>query len=175
MEFHVSTILKDSKYKVVANIPYYLTSYLIRDIFEKWPQPELIVLTIQKEVAQRMMAKPPHMNLLALSVQYYAKPEIVKIISKNNFRPVPKIDSAIIRLAPRKEKINHEQAESLFKLIKTGFSEKRKQLASNLSAKSQLPKEIIVENLLKLGLTPTVRAENLTLGQWKDLNNSLGI
>src|SRR3989344_1984409 len=94
--------IEDYHYKVVANIPYYITSRFLRKIFEEWPKPELIVLTIQKEVARRIMAKPPHMNLLALSVQYYSEPEIINYVSKGNFRPIPKVDSAIIRLIPKK-------------------------------------------------------------------------
>src|SRR3989344_9497149 len=75
-------LIHNTGFKIVANIPYYITSNFLRIIFERWPKPELIVLMIQKEVAQRIMAKPPHMNLLALSVQYYSEPEIIGYISK---------------------------------------------------------------------------------------------
>ena len=132
--------IRNSDYKVVANLPYYITSNFIRTVFDKWsrpsvedprfsktesgPRPELIVLTIQKEVAQRIMAKPPHMNLLALSVQYYSEPEIIGYISKNNFRPIPKIDSAIIRLSVKSKAQNEKETEAVFKIIRLGFSEK---------------------------------------------------
>ena len=158
-------------YKVVGNIPYYITSNLLRTILEKWPKPELIVLTIQKEVAQRILAKPPHTNLLALSIQYYAEPEIVSYVSKNNFSPVPKVDSAIIKLATRdKQQATKEETEKLFKLLKTGFSGKRKQLASNLSKQLKIPKEKVVAIFEKLDLRPIIRAENLSLEQWKKLS-----
>ncbi|MDP3696983.1 MAG: 16S rRNA (adenine(1518)-N(6)/adenine(1519)-N(6))-dimethyltransferase RsmA, partial [Candidatus Taylorbacteria bacterium] len=175
-------------YKIVANIPYYITSHFLRKIFEPRskasgdpprslasgePRMKLVVLTVQKEVAQRIMAKPPHMNLLALSVQYYSQPEIIGYISKNNFRPVPKVDSAIIRLRP----YNSGQATALlryklFQLIKLGFSEKRKQLASVLSKKMKLHKEKILDALQKAGIVPTARAENLSLEQWQRLAES---
>ncbi|OGM99122.1 MAG: ribosomal RNA small subunit methyltransferase A [Candidatus Yanofskybacteria bacterium RIFCSPHIGHO2_01_FULL_39_8b] len=161
--------IENSRYKVVANIPYYITSNLLRTIFEKWPRPELIVLTVQKEVAQRIMAKPPHMNLLALSVQYYSKPEIISYISKNNFRPVPKVDSAIIRLKPKHEARSTKHEKALFDLMRIGFSEKRKQLASVLLKKLKIDKNEIIKTFQKLGISPTARAENLSLEEWKNL------
>ena len=157
-------------YKIAANIPYYLTSNLIRKIFEEWPKSKLIVLTIQKEVAERIVAKPPHMNLLALSVQYYSEPKIVGVISKNNFRPIPKIDSAIIRLNPKSQIANSEQTEEMFKIIKVGFSEKRKQLASVLAKRFKLSKDKISNIFKKSGLDDKVRAENLSLEDWKRLS-----
>jgi len=160
-------------YKIIANIPYNITSNLLRIIFEKWPRPELIVLLIQKEVAKRIMAKPPHMNLLALSVQYYSDPEIVGYISKNNFRPVPKVDSAIIRLTPKFIIHDTKYIIQLFNLIHIGFSEKRKQLASLLAKKIKIDKDRVGEMLQEIGLSPTARAENLSLEEWKALARTL--
>lgn len=159
-----------SLYKIVANIPYYITSNFLRKILEEWPKPKLIVLTIQKEVAQRIVAKPPRMNLLALSVQYFAEPKIIGYVSKNSFRPVPKMDSAIIRLNPKSEIPNPKQTEEIFKLIKVGFSGKRKQLAGNLLNKLNIPKENTLRAFEKLGLKSAVRAENLSLNQWQKLS-----
>ena len=186
------TLLNESEatsYKVVANLPYYITSNFIRTVFDKWsrpsvedprfsktesgPRPELIVLTIQKEVAQRIMAKPPHMNLLALSVQYYSEPEIIGYISKNNFRPIPKIDSAIIRLSVKSKAQNEKETEAVFKIIRLGFSEKRKQLASVLSKKLKRSREEIALAIEKSGISPKVRAENLSFEQWNTLQNYL--
>ena len=162
------------KYKIVANIPYYITSNLLRTIFESWPKPKLIVLTIQKEVAQRIMAKLPHMNLLALSVQYYSKPEIIGYVSKNNFRPVPKVDSAIIRLGIRSQELGvRKDSKKLFSLMRMGFSEKRKQLAAVLSKKLKIKKEKILDALQKEGIDPKARAENLSLEQWQELTKIL--
>jgi 16S rRNA (adenine1518-N6/adenine1519-N6)-dimethyltransferase len=156
-------------YKIVANIPYYISSNFIRKVSEEWSQPKLIVLTIQREVAQRIMAKSPHMNLLALSVQYYSEPEIIGYISKNNFRPVPKVDSAIIRLAPKLIIHNTKYIMQLFNLMRIGFSERRKQLAGNLLKHLDISKEKTIGSLAKLGLSPTIRAEELSINQWQEL------
>ncbi len=163
--------LKSGGYKIVANIPYYLTSNLIRISLEDWPKPKLMILTIQKEVAQRIVAKPPDMNLLALSVQYYSKPEIILNISKNNFRPVPKVDSAIIRLTPRDHDYSATalQTNKLFSLMKAGFSEKRKQLSGILTKALKLDKQTVIDALEKEGIDPKIRAENLSLDQWQKL------
>lgn len=182
-----SQLRRCPSYKIVANIPYYITSNFLRTVFESWPQPKLIVLTIQKEVAQRIVAKPPpkngkavsgqaHMNLLALSVQYYSEPEIIGHISKNNFRPIPKVDSAVIRLKPHYHwhRDNHgAHGKQLFELIRAGFSEKRKQLAPVLSKKLKKSKEKIIEAFEKLNLSPIIRAENLSLEQWEKLSTYL--
>lgn len=173
LELEIGKFIGNSGHKVIGNIPYYLTSNLIRIILEEWPRPELIVLTIQKEVAQRMLAKPPHMNLLALSVQYYAEPEIISYISKNNFRPIPKVDSAIIKLTTKHITYNKGGDKKLFELIRTGFSEKRKQLAPILSKKLGLEKEKILDIFKKTGINSNARAENLSLEQWGTLNKHL--
>lgn len=165
--------LQVTGYKIVANIPYYITSHFLRVVFEEWPRPELIVLTIQKEVAQRIMAKPPHMNLLALSVQYYSEPEVVGYISKNNFRPIPRVDSAIIRLSVKVKMQNGEETKRLFELIRTGFSEKRKQLAPTLSKKVGIEKDKLIAIFKKFEIIETARAENLSLKQWELLAQSL--
>ncbi len=171
----ISTLLSKASgswgdYKVVGNIPYYITSILLRTIFEKWPRPKLIVLTVQKEVAQRIVAKPPDMNLLALSIQLYSDPKIVGYISKGSFRPMPKVDSAIIRLNPKSEKLNPKQEEMFFKLAKAGFSGKRKQLVNNLSKNFGMMKENLFKVFAQIGIKPDIRAENLSLNQWIELS-----
>lgn len=163
----------NSGYKVIANIPYYITSNFLRQVSEEWPRPELIVLMIQKEVAQRIVAKPPQMNLLALSVQYYSIPKIITYVSKKNFKPMPKVDSAIIRLEPKKEIGDGELASRLFKLMRTGFSQKRKQLAPILSKKLGISANKVTESMEKLDLDHRSRAENLSLDQWQKLEKSL--
>ncbi len=168
--------IPDTDYKIVANIPYYITSNFLRKISEDWPQPKLIVLTIQKEVAQRIIVKTPHMNLLALSIQYYFEPKIIGFISRNNFRPVPNVDSAIIKLIPNGPKTdNKENIKKLFELMRTGFSEKRKQLATLLSKKLKLDKERILDAFGKEGIKENARAENLSIEQWEELNKLLNI
>jgi len=148
-------------YKIVANIPYYITSHLLKTIFEKWPMPELVVLMVQKEVAQRIVAKPPEMNLLALSVQFFAEPKIISYVSRGSFRPIPKVDSAIIRLVPRREAriTDQEFREKFFKLAKTAFAGKRKQLKNTVGA----------EILQKADIRPELRPEELSLEDWLKL------
>lgn len=155
-------------YKIVANIPYYITSRFLRKVFAEWPKPKLIILTVQKEVAQRIVAKPPHMNLLAVSIQFFAEPQIVSYISKNNFRPRPKVDSAIIKLRP-KEKLPTDDPEKFFKIAKAGFSGKRKQLINSLSHKLELSKNEALKILNKAGLNPESRPEELNIQNWLDI------
>ncbi|MBX4189954.1 16S rRNA (adenine(1518)-N(6)/adenine(1519)-N(6))-dimethyltransferase RsmA [Candidatus Parcubacteria bacterium] len=150
-------------YKIVANLPYYITSHFLRIALEDWPAPKLMILMVQKEVAQRIMAQPPDMNLLALSVQMYAKPEIISHVSRGSFRPMPNVDSSVIKLVPHANK----PTLNILPLIKAGFAAKRKMLVNNLS--TIYPKEAIIEALMALGLNEQIRAENLSLTQWESL------
>ena len=166
--------LKSGEYKIVANIPYYIPSHFLRIIFEsagwRMAQPKLIVLMIQKEVAQRIMAKPPHMNLLALSVQFYAEPKIISSVSRGSFQPMPKVDSAIIKLETRDTRHEtREKQEKLFEIIRAGFSEKRKQLIGNLAKNFGATKEKIKNILSSAGIKENARAENLSLEEWQKL------
>lgn len=168
----------ETKYKLIANIPYYLTSPLIRKFLETKNPPEFMVLMIQKEVAQRICSKPPHMSLLAISVQFYAKPKIIDYVSKNCFWPAPKIDSAIIKIEPHNIESEKIDADLFFKVVKAGFSQPRKQLVNNLATlKSlngvKLTKEQISSWLLKNNLSANQRAETLEVSDWIKLANSL--
>ncbi|MBU2264909.1 ribosomal RNA small subunit methyltransferase A [Patescibacteria group bacterium] len=179
------------KYKVVANIPYYLTSHLIRLLLESNNPPQDIILMIQKEVAQRICACPPKMSLLAVSVQFYAQPKIIASVSKNSFWPKPKVDSAIIQITPHSishpersegslidsspEFIPHSDAgaqndkinnERFFSVLRAGFSHPRKQLLNNLSAGLKIPRDKINETLRAAGLKPNQRAETLSVADW---------
>ena len=162
-------------YKVVANIPYYLTSRLIRNLLEAKRRPRLIVLMIQKEVAQRICAKPPKMNLLAVSVQFYSKPEIISFVSKNCFWPRPKVDSAIIKISNIKKQKATKDEKLFFKIVKAGFSHPRKQLINNPSKGLKKNKKIVEEWLLNCGISPDKRAENLSIEEWKRLTISFNL
>jgi 16S rRNA (adenine1518-N6/adenine1519-N6)-dimethyltransferase len=153
------------RYKVVANIPYYLTSFLIRSLMEIKNGPEDIFLMIQKEVGQRICSKPPHMNLLSVSVGYYSTPKILFKVSKNSFSPRPKIDSVFIRITPK----GIEKNEKFFRIVKAGFSHPRKQLLNNLSASLGLDKEKTKRWLESDCIKPEQRAETLSIGQWERL------
>ena len=170
------------KYKIVANIPYYLTSPLIRKFLENPPagqQPKEMILMLQKEVAQRICSKPPDMSLLAVSVQFYADAKIISYVSKNCFWPAPKIDSAIIKISPNKvfEKID---ADLFFKIVKAGFSHPRKQLVNNLTTLkspngvklNNLTKEQISGWLLVNKISANQRSETLSVFDWVNLLKS---
>jgi len=175
-------------YQVAGNIPFYLTAPLIRKFLERAEKPRQLVLVVQKEVAQRICARPPKTNLLAVSVQVYAEPKILSYISKKSFWPQPKVDSAIIRIAPLKPEKTFggageapEFRKAFFKVLKAGFSHPRKQILNNLSRSLAFPtgKEVRLKKeeaefwLLKNGIQPNRRAENLSIEDWTNLTKSL--
>ena len=162
--------LANGKYKIVANIPYYLTSPLIRKFLEEKNRPTEIILMLQKEVAQRICSTPPDMSLLSVSVQFYAEPKIISYVSKNCFWPAPKIDSAIIKIVP--ENKYSVPTDLFFKVVKAGFSQPRKQLAGNLSKTLEIEKKKTAEWLLKNGIEPKQRAETLSVSNWVTLSEN---
>ena len=157
-------------YLVVANIPYYITSALIRHLLEARLMPRRLVLTVQREVANRICAQPGDLSLLALSVQVYGQPKIVAQIPSGAFYPVPKIDSTVVRvdIYPQPA-VQAEQLKTFFRLAKAGFSQKRKTLRNALSAGLAWP-AIQAEDLLsKAGVDPKRRAETLSIQEWATL------
>ena len=160
------------KYKIVANIPYYLTSPLIRKFLETENPPSLMVLMIQKEVAQRICSKPPKMSLLAVSVQVYANSKIISYVKKGSFWPSPKIDSAIIKISDIKNSNLDFDKNTFFKILKAGFSQPRKQLGNNLSTSLKIEREKINQWLLKNNIKPTQRSETLSVKDWQLLTKS---
>ena len=172
---HKKYDLRAEGYKIVANIPYYLTSPIIRKFLESENKPSLMVLMVQKEVAQRICPKPPKMSLLAVSVQFYAKAEIVDYVPKKYFWPSPEIDSAIIKITPfgiltasTNKKVD---VDLFFKIVRAGFSQPRKQLVNNLSTIKSLngvglDKNLVAKWILKNGLSPKQRAETLSVDDW---------
>ncbi len=154
-------------YKVIANIPYYVTSAIIRHLLEAALKPEMIVLTIQLEVAQRIVAQPDDMNLLAVSVQLYGEPRIMTRLKAGAFYPAPDVDSAVVRIDLFDEpRVKVADVDTFFAVVKAGFSHKRKQLHNALSAGlSRSAAE--VDRLLKSAqIDPKRRAETLTLEEW---------
>jgi 16S rRNA (adenine1518-N6/adenine1519-N6)-dimethyltransferase len=158
--------LKDKDYILAGNIPFYLTAPVIRKFLEAENQPKEIIFIIQKEVAQRICAKPPRMSLLAVSVQAYAQAKIISHIKKDSFWPRPKIDSAIIRITPKATVI----PDDFFLIVKAGFSQPRKQLANNLSKKLKMEKKEVAEWLLENNIQPNQRAETLAVEDWLKLS-----
>lgn len=159
-------------YIVAANIPYNITSAIIRHLLESDPKPRRIVLTIQKEVAERICEAPPDMSLLALSVQVYGKPSVAAHIPAGAFFPAPKVDSAVVRIEIYPEPlIPHSMLPVFFKLIKAGFSQKRKKLRNSLSAGLHIQPANTEALLMRGGIDPQRRAETLSIDEWSALCN----
>jgi len=166
--------LKTINYKVAGNLPFYLTAPVIRKFLElPEVRPRAMVLVIQKEVGQRICAKPPQMSILAVSVQFYAKSEIISYVSKKSFWPRPKVDSAILRITPP---INTDRklinADLFFRIVKAGFSHPRKQLINNLLKELKPDREKVKDWLLKNNIRPSQRAETLTVKDWTSLTKN---
>ncbi|MEK7122073.1 MAG: 16S rRNA (adenine(1518)-N(6)/adenine(1519)-N(6))-dimethyltransferase RsmA, partial [Patescibacteria group bacterium] len=164
--------LKDKTYKIVANLPYYITSRFLRRFLESDCQPAAMTLMIQKEVAQRITlnvgARPPKTNLLAISVQVFGQPKIAFKVSKNYFSPAPKVDSAVIAITNISRDFftkNNIEEKKFFALVKAGFTHKRKLLINNLETQSP-SKEKWQETFKKCGIPEKSRAENLSLQDW---------
>lgn len=157
--------LKAKSYKLVGNIPYYITGHLFRIFGELKNKPKLIVLTVQKEVAERVCAKPPKMNLLAASVQFWANMEIIGHISKKDFNPVPRVDSAIIALRPLIEN-DKMRADSgnYYRFIKILFKQPRKTILNNLKPITDNQK-FIKEKLESIKINSLDRTQNLSIKQ----------
>jgi len=165
-----ASIMKSNGYLVIANIPYYITSAIIRHLLESEKKPKRLVLTIQKEVALRICAQPGDMSLLALSVQVYGQPIIAAKIPAGAFFPPPKVDSAVIRVDLYKEPIiPPQQMETFFMLAKAGFGQKRKMLRKSLSAGLGWQADKMENLLIKSEIDPTRRAETLSLPEWRGL------
>ena len=161
---------RDVAYKVVANLPYYITSAVIRHLLEADARPSLIVLTVQLEVAQRITAAPGKLSLLAVSVQFYGRPTLVTHIKAGSFYPAPQVDSAVVRIEP----YSHPAVEvtdrgEFFAVVKAGFSQKRKQLHNALSAGLARPQTEIAAALECAGVDDRRRAETLTLEEWASI------
>lgn len=162
-------------YKIVANLPFYIASAAIRKFLETENQPKEMVLMIQKEVAQRICAKPPKMNLLAVSTQFYAKPEIVFYVSRKSFWPQPTVDSAVLKIIPIPRLEKKDFFKDFFKIVKAGFSQPRKYLINNLSNMLLWDKEKTKNWLLENNIQPEQRPETLNVNDWINLTKSIKI
>jgi 16S rRNA (adenine1518-N6/adenine1519-N6)-dimethyltransferase len=163
-------------YKVVANLPYHITSKVIEKFLANEPRPSLLVLLVQKEVAERLCAVPggrgEGMSVLSVATQFYATPEYVATVPASCFWPTPKVDSAIVKLKV-KEDLPPVLEKDFFRLVKIGFSARRKQLHNNLSAGLHLDSAVIKTVLKELNLAENVRPQDLTLDNWLALFTKL--
>jgi 16S rRNA (adenine1518-N6/adenine1519-N6)-dimethyltransferase len=157
-------------FKVVANIPYYLTSNLLRVLSEAGNPPSMIVLLVQKEVAERVAALPGQMSLLSVSVQLYYQANLDMIVPAELFTPPPKVDSQIIKLVRRSDPLFKDLDSTLFfRIVKAGFSQRRKKLRSSLSAGLHISKEEVETLLSSAGIDANCRPQELSLDQWHTL------
>lgn len=156
-------------YKLVANIPYYLTSNLIRIISEASNPPALAALLVQKEVAERLSAAPGDMSVLAVTAQFYWEVSLDRIVKAELFEPPPRVDSQIVKLVRREQKLFEVDGKQFFRLVKAGFSQKRKTLTNNLAASYHIDKPLAASLLEKTNINPTARAQTLSLEQWHEL------
>lgn len=159
-------------YKVVANVPYYITGAILRHLLSATVKPSVMVLTVQKEVAERVTAVPPHMSLLAVSVQYYGQAQIVDTIKAGAFWPRPDVDSAVIRIdLSDRTQTNTDDTDLFFRIVKAGFSQKRKQLQKNLRQLG-LNQAQAAEWLEKVEVDGRRRAETITMDEWRQLTKA---
>jgi len=157
-------------YHVVANLPYYITSAIIQHLLEALHPPQKIIITVQKEVAQRIVASPGQMSILAVSVQFYGRPTLCHTIPANAFVPSPKVDSAVLRIDRyQTPPVTVADRVMFFRLVKAGFGQKRKQLKNALATGLHKPQAEIKALMQAAGIDQTRRAQTLSLGEWARL------
>jgi len=165
LSFDLSTLPVD--YSVVANVPYYITSKIVQMLMTAKNKPRISVLLVQKEVAERLAAKPGNMSILAISAQLFADVSLGDIVPAEFFTPPPKVDSQVVILRTRQTSYLGDVSEiDFFKTVKAGFSEKRKKLRSSLSGGLNISKAEAEDYLLKAGINKDVRAEALSIDEW---------
>jgi len=178
------------RYKIVANLPYNITSFFLRKFLsDENLRPSLMVLMLQREVAERIIARPPEMSLLAVAVQFYAEAKIMAKVPAGNFWPSPKVDSAIIRLDNRKQITDNREMRNadnrklvswekvderkFFDMVRFGFSAKRKMLKNNLAKGLEIKQDEVEKILKEQEFNPKVRAQELEVGDWVKLFGEL--
>jgi 16S rRNA (adenine1518-N6/adenine1519-N6)-dimethyltransferase len=169
LKLSLSSLLSplSSDYKVVANLPYYITSAVLQYFLEGEPPPARMVITVQYEVAQRITAQPGDMSLLAVSVQFYGQPRIVTRIKAGAFYPRPEVDSAIVRIDRRSmPPVDAPDVRAFFAVVKAGFAQRRKQLRNSLSAGLRRPQAEVAAALEAADVDPRRRPETLSLEEW---------
>lgn len=182
-------LIRNTNYKLIANIPYYITSKILTKFLTAENKPELIVLLVQKEVAERICARPRStnstdsprassgragaMSVLSVSVQAYGEPEIIDIVPASSFFPAPKVDSAILKISNIKYQISKTNEKDYFRTVKIGFAARRKTLLNNLSAGYRLDKDTVLNILKTVELNENVRAQELSIEQWEMLTRHI--
>lgn len=154
-------------YKVAANVPYYITSKIVQLLMTAQNKPSITVLLVQKEVAERIAAKPGDMSILAISAQVYAETELGDVVPAELFTPPPKVDSQVVALRTREQPlVTPENERAFFRIVKAGFSAKRKKLRSSLSGGLGISKQEAEAMLQNANISPDSRAEDLAIEDW---------
>jgi len=159
-------LFNNEDYKIVANLPYQITSRFLRKFLSARYHPKQMVLTLQREVAERICAKAGQHSLLSLSAQFYSSPKIIDLVKPESFFPQPKVFSAIVKFEKIQKNMANVDEKMFFRLLRIGFSAKRKQLQNNLANGFHEKNEKIKNILLNLGFSDKVRAQNLSIDDW---------
>ncbi len=163
-------------YKVVANLPYYITSAVLRHLMEAACRPRQMTLTMQWEVAQRIVAGPGDMSLLAVSVQFYGRPKKLFRIKAGSFYPTPAVDSAVVQIDLHEDPpVPADERDAFFRVVKAGFSQRRKQLRNTLAAGLQISPDEIERTLRAVGVDPRRRAQALSIDEWVKITEMLRV
>jgi 16S rRNA (adenine1518-N6/adenine1519-N6)-dimethyltransferase len=168
--------IPDASYEVVGNLPYYITSAILRHLLEARRRPDVMVVTVQYEVARRIVAKPGDMSVLAVSVQFYGEPELLFRIKSGSFYPTPKVDSGVVRIDVHPSPpLAKDRVDTFFKVVRAGFSQRRKQLHNALNAGlgESVSKDEAAHRLDQAGVDHRRRAQTLSVEEWIAVTDAL--
>ena len=170
----VGALVGDEPFKVVANLPYYITSAILRRLLEKPPRPQRLTLTVQREVAERLVAAPGDMSLLAVGVQFYGMPQVRLRVKRGAFWPAPEVESAVVCIdVYDTPPVLVDDERQFFRVVRAGFSQKRKQLRNALASGLALDATAVAAAMIGAGVAPERRAETLSLSEWAALARAL--
>jgi 16S rRNA (adenine1518-N6/adenine1519-N6)-dimethyltransferase len=155
-----------SEYVVVANLPYSIANAILRRMQEAQPPPSSLTIMVQLEVAQRIVASPPHMSVLSVAVQFYGAPRIALRVGGGAFIPPPNVESAVLRIVTHAPPLPRAEHTAFFRVVTAGFAQRRKQLVNTLAAGLQLERRLVIDVLEHAGVAPTERAERLSVADW---------
>lgn len=174
LDIDMQTVFSGESYVVVANLPYYITSAILRHLLETNHRPRRLILTVQQEVAERMVARPDEMSILSVSVQFYGRSRILARLKPGVFWPRPDVDSALVRIDTYDQPpVDVPDEQAFFRVVRAGFGQKRKQLKNAISAGLHLDTEATRALFESAGIDPHRRAETLTLEEWAQLTRAV--
>ncbi|MFH0828891.1 MAG: 16S rRNA (adenine(1518)-N(6)/adenine(1519)-N(6))-dimethyltransferase RsmA [Candidatus Kerfeldbacteria bacterium] len=165
---HLAALVTDGRFKVVASLPFNVTSFVLRRLLEEPPRPSVVSLVVQKEVAERITAPPGKMSLLSLAAQYFGVPSIVRDVQRTCFWPTPDVDAAIVRIKI-KDPRPVELTQNVFRLARIAFSSRRKLFSNTLSSGLHVSPDRVKEKCVKIGLNPLCRPQEISVEQWEKM------